>query len=1207
MAVDANFASLLEKLKVEDPWLPPRTWESIPSQSGQPPLRRPHRSDSSSSSVSEASLVRLALNALQGVESALISIEKLSAAFCYDAADRTFHQIPSLWNRSSSTHALGKILESIGYSGFSVFLLRKFVEYFVNLNMNDGFSGGESGRNSLVNQAFAVAVGKVLEGYICALDRLHASVGLRRSSKSVEAPSFFPSGCLTSVVHSEFTFLEVYLHTKELRTQIEALASICNLQRIAHCFATSSFEELITDAISTFRDFYRGADLLSYLYAKLKVADPTHSTLLKYLFLRSSEPYCGFIRSWIFKAEISDPYKEFVVEYAGSLEHDQNVKSGVSIDSPVASIKEFNGAAVPCFLKDYLIPLVRAGQQLQVLMKLFEICKYVTRGTDTYMNFLPCWSEFSGNHSIYASPITFSKGNIEALVLTRKSYYERMQEKFGTLLTKLELSYPEVLSHGTIPLFFGNISAGLNTTLSFTVEDEILVPSRLDQSHSNVVIDDYDFEGEFSPMMDSDSSECSSTSSFEEQTELTELNKCPDILAGPKNTYFSALKFSSSTAVQNENSCLMESDSDGMLKKADVHGHFMDSQHAGTLTNHLSLPLELGEPNWSCSNLHRADSVFGRSWPVGSLLKNPFYVETNEIDARLHSPGSTTEMSNGVANVSNDVLSYLCKSISRSDDLKLEKSVEDQADKGPTSDLFALQHWKHGCDSNYLSKNPMLAKSSFLASNLCGIPSPKPFPFFDFSSVSDPCKVYVEKVTADFTPEILGNHSSSLMRDKRNQQNTEGCGGNSIVIGKSKASDGHSPPELKNQNQEAGTLTTVSGGSGWQSLLSSSSISCSSKVGDHQQDPPITFEMPLDFVLDKCLLQEILLQYNYVSRLTIKMLEEGFNLQEHLLALRRYHFMELGDWADLFILSLWNHKWSATDANKRVPEIQVLLELSIQRSSCERDHNKDRLFVYTKGPGMMPLSTSTVGVHSFDFLGLGYRVDWPVNIILTPAALRIYADIFSFLIQLKLANFSLTDVWCSVKDMIHLSGKDSNSALDKHEVAKFNMLMKLRHQVNHFVSTLQQYVQSQLSHISWCRFIHSFKTKVKDMMDLETVHMAYLTDSLHICFLSEETRPVAVILENILQCALDFRSCLSGNMWDIRLGVGDMHDKLSRINVSQVLAIKQKFDKNLKELHLCYLKSPKHGDFGLSCFWGFLNYNNYYSDGNEVRRSAFSV
>lgn len=46
----------------------------------------------------------------------------------------------------------------------------------------------------------------------------------------------------------------------------------------------------------------------------------------------------------------------------------------------------------------------------------------------------------------------------------------------------------------------------------------------------------------------------------------------------------------------------------------------------------------------------------------------------------------------------------------------------------------------------------------------------------------------------------------------------------------------------------------------------------------------------------------------------------------------------------------------------------------------------------------------------------------------------------------------------------------------------------------------------------------------------------------------------------------------------------------------------------MKELHLCYLKSPKHGEFGLSHFWEYLNYNKYYSDvGNEMAFYAFTI
>lgn len=225
------------------------------------------------------------MNAMQGVQSALISIQKISAIFCSDPADRTFHRISSLWNRASSTHSLGNVLKSIGCTGSLVFLLREFIDYFTNTNLEDSLINkcenhqkyemreGKHHCNTLVNQAFAVAVRKVLEGYICALDTVYASAVLRQPLNDA-ALSLHPSvsGCLKSVVHSEITLLEFYLHTKELRTQIEALGSICNLHKLALCLFDNSFDDLTMEATSEFSNFYKGGDLLSFLYAQLNVS-----------------------------------------------------------------------------------------------------------------------------------------------------------------------------------------------------------------------------------------------------------------------------------------------------------------------------------------------------------------------------------------------------------------------------------------------------------------------------------------------------------------------------------------------------------------------------------------------------------------------------------------------------------------------------------------------------------------------------------------------------------------------------------------------------------------------------------------------------------------------------------------------------------------------------------------------------------------------
>lgn len=81
---------------------------------------------------------------------------------------------------------------------------------------------------------------------------------------------------------------------------------------------------------------------------------------------------------------------------------------------------------------------------------------------------------------------------------------------------------------------------------------------------------------------------------------------------------------------------------------------------------------------------------------------------------------------------------------------------------------------------------------------------------------------------------------------------------------------------------------------------------------------------------------------------------------------------------------------------------------------CQLDHTLSCLFDSCFTLNWL-CSLPIAGIHSFDFLGLGYRVDWPVSIILTPVALKIYSNIFNFLIQVKLAVFSLGDIWFSLK------------------------------------------------------------------------------------------------------------------------------------------------------------------------------------------------
>lgn len=105
--------------------------------------------------------------------------------------------------------------------------------------------------------------------------------------------------------------------------------------------------------------------------------------------------------------------------------------------------QEQDGVAIPCFLKDGLVPLLRAGQQLQMVVKLLRLCNYVHAGDDTFEDILPSSSGFCCN-DIFGSVLSFNKGEIESLLLSRKKFYSKMHEKLDKFIDSLDIKYRQV-------------------------------------------------------------------------------------------------------------------------------------------------------------------------------------------------------------------------------------------------------------------------------------------------------------------------------------------------------------------------------------------------------------------------------------------------------------------------------------------------------------------------------------------------------------------------------------------------------------------------------------------------------------------------------------------------------------------------------------------------------------------------------------------
>jgi gamma-tubulin complex component 6 len=108
------------------------------------------------------------------------------------------------------------------------------------------------------------------------------------------------------------------------------------------------------------------------------------------------------------------------------------------------SLKGANHVSAPCFLKDVCGPLLRTGQQLQVLMKLLESCNLSDTGGDAHASrhiihleeILP-WFDTSIESSM--NSFTFSKSRVEAVICQRDAMYKSMIEKLHHFFSNVEV------------------------------------------------------------------------------------------------------------------------------------------------------------------------------------------------------------------------------------------------------------------------------------------------------------------------------------------------------------------------------------------------------------------------------------------------------------------------------------------------------------------------------------------------------------------------------------------------------------------------------------------------------------------------------------------------------------------------------------------------------------------------------------------------
>lgn len=247
------------------------------------------------------------------------------------------------------------------------------------------------------------------------------------------------------------------------------------------------------------------------------------------------------------------------------------------------------------------------------------------------------------------------------------------------------------------------------------------------------------------------------------------------------------------------------------------------------------------------------------------------------------------------------------------------------------------------------------------------------------------------------------------------------------------------------------------------------------------------------------------------------LMNSKFKLSEHLFALKKYLLLSQGDFVALLMESLASNLDRPANTQYR-HTLTAQLEHAIRNSNAQHDASD---ILARLDARMLDLSHGDVG---WDVFTLEYKVDAPVDVIVTPASSREYLKVFNFLWRVKRVEFALGITWrrCmtgargvlgQVNDKV---GKDWKTA----RCAMAEMI--------HFVVQLQYYILFEVIEASWDQLQKTMATPDCTLDNLIEAHARYLKSITRKGLLGRSHMEFTSQLHELLKIMLAYKDAVDG-------------------------------------------------------------------------------
>ncbi|KAH7130167.1 spindle pole body component alp6 [Dendryphion nanum] len=249
----------------------------------------------------------------------------------------------------------------------------------------------------------------------------------------------------------------------------------------------------------------------------------------------------------------------------------------------------------------------------------------------------------------------------------------------------------------------------------------------------------------------------------------------------------------------------------------------------------------------------------------------------------------------------------------------------------------------------------------------------------------------------------------------------------------------------------------------------------------------------------------------------IDLMANKFKLFEHLQALKSYLLLGAGDFIAILMESLSSNLDRPANSQYR-HTLTAQLEHAVRNSNAQFD-SQDVL--RRLDARMLELSHGEIG---WDVFTLEYKIDAPVDVIVTPFGSKQYLKVFNFLWRVKRVEFALGSTWrrCmtgargvlgTVSDRVGLDWKKARCAVAE---------------MIHFINQLQYYILFEVIESSWTELQDALNKPESTLDDLIQAHAKYLTSITRKGLLGSQSTDFTGQLHELLKTMLAYKDAVDG-------------------------------------------------------------------------------